>query len=375
MSFDVDIIIIGAGVIGLAVAFVLSRENRNIFILEKNETFGRETSSRNSGTIHTSVLSPSGSLNAKLCSTGNPLLYDLCYKYGIGCRKTGKILVAGNDSEAEILETLFQRKAEGIKMKRLSKSELRKLEPEVKGKSALLLPEAGIVDAYALMRCFLGLAKYNGAQLICKTEVIGIDKERDIYRIHFQDCDGISNINARIVINCAGLNSDKVASMAGIDTSENGLHNCFFKGEYYTICPDKAKRMNQRLVYPMLRQGGLVGIHTVLGVDGRVRLGPDFYPVDKIDYSIDDSRKQNFYEGVQRLFPFVQFEDIEPESTGIMPRLYAKNAKFTEFRIYNEQEKGLMGFINLEGIESPGLTASPAIAQYVSKLVDELLTY
>jgi L-2-hydroxyglutarate oxidase LhgO len=373
MSSDADIIIIGAGVVGLAVAAELAREQRTVFILEKNETFGRETSSRNSGTIHTGIMSPSGSLNASLCFTGNRLIYEICDKYGVHYRKTGKLIVACNASEVAALEAFYQRKAEGVKMRWLSRNRLMKLEPEVSGEGALLFSEAGVVDAWDLMRCFLGIATEKGATLVCKTEVTGIEKAGEAYCVHYGDSDGAGSLKTRVVINCAGLNADRVAAMAGIDITEKGLHHSFFKGEYYSVCSDKAGRIKKRLVYPVPFSGGVTGIHSVLDVDGRVRLGPDFYPVDKIDYAIDDSRKKIFYQGIKKLFPFIAPEDIEPESAGIMPRIYDKNEKFIEFRICNEINRGLNGFINLEGIGSPGLTASPAIAVYVSQLVEEIL--
>jgi len=373
MPFDADIIVIGAGVIGLAVAATLARAHRETFILEKNETFGKETSSRNSGTIHTGIMSPSGSFNAKLCLAGNPLIYEICEKYSVNYRKTGKLIVACNDSEVIALEALYKRKVEGIEMKLISKNELQELEPEVNGEAALLLPEAGVIDAWGLMSCFLGIAVEKGSHLVCNTEVIGIDKAGEAYRVHYGDSNGVSSIKTRVIINCAGLNSDTVAAMAGIDISKKGFHHSFFKGEYYSVCSGKARRMKKRLVYPVPRSGGVTGIHSVLDVDGRVRLGPDFYQVDKIDYSIGDFRKKIFYKSVKKLFPFIDLDDIEPESAGIMPRIYSEKEKFIEFRIRNENEKGLNGFINLEGIGSPGLTASPAIARHVSKLVEEIL--
>jgi L-2-hydroxyglutarate oxidase LhgO len=373
MTCDVDIVIIGAGVVGLAIASQVARENREVFILEKNDGFGRESSSRNSGTIHTSILSPRGSFNARLCLEGCSLIYEICRKYGIDYRQTGKMLVAGDDFEAEALETLYQRRDEGVNMQRLSNREMKNLEPEVKGLDAVLLPEAGVVDAYGLMWCLLGLARIQGAQLICNSELTGIEKTSEGYRITVRGSDGVSNLQTRIIINCAGLHSDKVAGMAGIDTLKEGYQLHYFKGEYYSISSDKGKSVNRRLVYPMLRPGGLVGIHTVLDFDGHVRFGPDFYPVDEIEYSINDSRKSIFLDGAQRLFSFIVAEDIDPESSGIMPRLYAKNKPFRSFIIRHEQDKGLPGLINLVGIESPGLTSSPAIGRYVGQLVDEIL--
>jgi 2-hydroxyglutarate dehydrogenase len=376
MSCDVDITIIGAGIIGLAVASEVARENLNVFILEKNENFGRETSSRNSGVIHSGLLSPRDSFNAKLCIEGKHLIYEICEKYYVDHRKTGKLLIARSKEEEETLEALFLRNNKTIEMERISKSTLQKIEPEVRGESAILLPDAGIVDAHGLMRCFLGLSKNKGANLICRSEVIAIENIYDYYRITLcGQPEGISYLTTRIIINCAGLQSDKIARMAGIDIDNSGYKLNYFKGEYYTINSNKGEKIDRHLVYPMLRSDGLIGIHTVLDIDGRVRLGPDFYPVDKIDYAIDDSRKQIFISGIQGLFPFIKYEDIDPESCGIMPRLYSKEQPFTNFIIRHEQDRGLAGFINLVGIESPGLTASPAIGRYVGNIIKDILAF
>jgi L-2-hydroxyglutarate oxidase LhgO len=373
MSCDADIVIIGAGVIGLAVASRVAREGRKVYILEKNEGFGRETSSRNSGTIHTSILSPRGSLNARLCFEGAQMLYRICRDYGVDYRKTGKLLVASDEGESAALDLLYQRRDEGIEMQRLSQKEMRVLEPELKGLEGILLPAAGVVDAYGLMRCYLGLASLKGAQLACATEVTAIAKLAEGYRIEIRDATGISSLEARVVINCAGLQSDKIAAMPGIDIDRVGYRLTYFKGEYYNICSARAKKIDRRLVYPLLKTGGLVGIHTVLDVDGKVRLGPDFYPVNEINYAMDDSRKPVFLEGVNKLYSNIDPAEIEPESSGIMPRAYGTNESFRSFVIRHEQDKGFPGFINLVGIESPGLTASPAIAGYVADLIAGLL--
>jgi L-2-hydroxyglutarate oxidase LhgO len=259
-------------------------------------------------------------------------------------------------------------------MQRLSLREMRGLEPDLQGNDGLLLPTAGVVDACGLMRCFLGLAVLKGAQLVCETEVTGIEKLAEGYRILIKDPTGVSSLWSRVVINCAGLQSDKVAAMTGIDIDREGYRLTYFKGEYYNICSSKAKRVNRRLIYPMLKTGGLVGIHTVLDIEGRVRLGPDFYPVEEIDYAMDDSRKPLFLEGVRKLISFIDPCDIEPESSGVMPRAYGRNESFRSFVIRHEQDKGLPGLINVVGIESPGLTASPAIAQRVADLVNGMLT-
>ena len=373
MSCDVDIAIIGAGVVGLAVAYQVAQENRSVIILEKNEAFGRETSSRNSGVIHTSVLNPRGSRNAALCFEGNALLYEFAQKYDIDHRKTGKLLVAVEEAEVSALEALYQKRPEGLEMEMLTQKELRNLEPDVNGKAGLLLPGAGIIDAYRLMQGYLGLACLQGAQLVYKAEVIGLEKQAEGYLVKIQESDCVSALKSRIVINCAGLLSDKIAALAGIDIIQEGYKLSYFKGEYYSINPEKARRIGRRLIYPMNSAEGLVRIHTVLELDGRVRLGPNFYPYEGWDYSIDDSGKQLFYEGARRLFPHIDYADIEPESTGIMPRVYAAGQPFKDFIIRHETDRGLEGLINLVGIESPGLTASLAIGKQVGRMVEEIL--
>jgi L-2-hydroxyglutarate oxidase LhgO len=373
MSSEADIVIIGAGIAGLAVAARVAREGRSVYIFEKNEAFGRETSSRNSGTIHTGILSPAGTLNASLCQEGSRRLYQICGEYGVEHRRTGKLLVAAGEGELERLEALYQRREEGIEIQRLSLAEMRRLEPEVQGEAGLLLPGAGVVDAYGLMRCFLGQACLKEAQLVCRAEVRRIEREAAGYLVRIRDEGGDTALKTRVVINCAGLQSDRIASLAGIDIDKAGYRQIYFKGEYYSLAASIAGRVGRRLIYPLLKTGGLVGIHTVLDVDGRVRLGPDFYPVEKIEYAMDDARRAIFVEGARKLFPFVSAADVEPESCGVMPRAYGLNESFRSFVVRHENERGLPGFINVLGIESPGLTASPAIAECVAGLVNEVL--
>ena len=373
MSCDVDISIIGAGVIGLAIACEISQEKRSVIILEKNEAFGRETSSRNSGVIHSSILNPSGSWNAELCYEGNSLLYEFAQRYNISHRKTGKLLVAVESEETSALEALYERRSEGLKMQLLTRKEMNILEPDVNGKIGIVIPSAGVIDAYQLMQVYLGIARTKGAQIVLKSAVTGLEKLQEGYSLRIQENDCLTELKSRIVINSAGLLSDKIASLAGIDIIKEGYALSYFKGEYYNINPNKTQHLRNRLVYPVNSSDGLVRIHTVLGLDDRVRLGPNFYPCDKLDYSIDDSRKQLFYRGTTRLLPHIDYEDIEPESTGIMPRTYTIDQPFENFIIKHESERGLSGLINLVGIESPGLTASIAIAKYIKRLVADII--
>ena len=375
MSYQADITIIGAGVVGLAIASRVASEDREVYLLEKNETFGQETSSRNSEVIHAGIYYPEGSLKAKTCLEGNILLYELCQKYGIGHRKLGKIIVATHDTEVDELEILLKRGesngVDGLKM--LSQQELGKLEPSVKGVATLLSPSTGIINSQALMRYFLGSAIDNGVQVAYRTKVVGIDKASGEYKVRVEDSGGSFSFMSTVIINCAGLYSDEVAEMIGVNVAKVGykLHYC--KGEYFSVGNGKDKLVN-RLVYPVPKTGeGGHGIHVTLDLDRRMRLGPNSHYVEKIDYLVDNSQKRAFYESVVKILPFIEYDDLEAEMAGIRPKLQAEGEDFKDFVINHECDKGLPGFINLIGIESPGLTSAPAIAKYVSNLVNEAL--
>ncbi len=373
MSYQADIVIVGAGVIGLAVASQVTREDREVYVLEKNETFGQEQSSRNSEVIHAGIYYERDSLKTKMCLEGNGLLYELCEKNGIACNRYGKIIVATNDIEADKLENLYRKgKDNGVPLKMLSRREMTQLEPNLKGIAAFFSPTTGIVDSYALVSYFLGKTRDNGAQIAYKTKVISIEKVSRGYKVRVEDASGDFSFMTRVVINCAGLYSDKVAQMTGINIDEANykLHWC--KGEFYSVSGGRNKLIN-RLIYPV-PLGISVGVHVCLDVNWRLRLGPLFYYVSEINYGVDDSRKKAFLESSMiRAFPFIEPSDLEPESSGIMAMLQGEGEGPRDFVIRHEYDRGLPGFISLVGIESPGLTSSPAIARYVSHLVDEIL--
>ena len=375
MSYRADITIIGAGVIGLAIAAQLARQDREVYVLEKNGTFGQETSSRHSGVIHSGIYYPEGSLKAKMCVAGNHILYELCKRYGIGHRRLGKLIVATSDEETGELQRLLERGqrngAEGLRA--LSRREIKELEPNVKGVAAILSPSTGIIDSYALMKCFIAKVIDKGVQIAYKTKVVGIEKAADEYKIIVEDGSGKFSFMTRILINCAGLYCDKVAELAGIDINHAGykLHYC--KGEYFSVGGGK-NTLVKRLIYPVPPPEITgVGIHVILDLEGRMRLGPSIHYVDSIDYAVDYQHKQLFYDSVRRFLPSIEYDDLEPEMAGIRPKLQEPEGDIKDFMIREESDKGLSGFINLIGIESPGLTASPAIAEYVEGLVGEQL--
>jgi L-2-hydroxyglutarate oxidase LhgO len=375
VSYRADIAIIGAGVIGLGIAAQVASEHREVYVLEKNETFGQEISSRHSGVIHSGIYYPEGSLKAKMCVAGNHILYELCESYGIGHRRLGKLIVATSDEETGELQTLLERGqrngAEGLRI--LSKREIKELEPNVEGVAAILSPATGVIDAHALMKYFIAKAKDGGAQIAYHTKVVGIEKVADEYKVTVEDGTGEFPFITRIVINCAGLHCDKVAELAGIDIAKAGykLHYC--KGEYFSVGSGK-NTLVRRLIFPVPppKLAG-VGIHVTFDLEGRMRLGPSIQYVDSIDYAVDDQHKQFFYDSVRRFLPFIEYDDLAPEMAGVRPKLQEPGADIRDFVIRDESDKGLPGFIDLIGIESPGLTAAPAVAEYVASLVGDLL--
>jgi len=372
MAAEVDVAIIGAGVVGLAIAAEVVQERKGTFVFEKNRTFGLEVSSRGSEIIHAGIHYPEDSLKAKLCVEGKNLLYQLCERHGIGYKRLGKIIVAVTENEVKELERIYEQgRRNGVEdLTLLSRKELKKLEPNIEGISGLLSPTTGILNVYSLMKFFSSQARERGTEIVFNTEVIGIEKAGTKYKVQIRDRDGLSSFIATIVINSAGLNSDKIAQLAGIDIAHVGykLHYC--KGEYFSL-NSKRGHLVERLIYPIPGQAGL-GIHLTLDLEGRMRLGPNARYVDEIDYSVDETQKEAFYEFAKRFLPLLELEDLEPEFAGIRPKLQAPGEVFRDFIIAHEEKIGFPGLINLIGIESPGLTASPAIARYVAGMVKEL---
>jgi L-2-hydroxyglutarate oxidase LhgO len=373
MHTEIDVAIIGAGVIGLATACEIAQPKREVFVFEKNRSFGLETSSRNSEVIHAGIYYPETSLKAKLCVEGRSLLYELCDRHGIAYKKLGKIIVAVNEKEITQLEMLYkQGRKNGVEdLMLLSRTELKKLEPNVEARDGLLSPSSGILDSHTLLKFLYNQARERGAEFVFGTEVIGIERAGAKYKVQIRESEEISAFISQVVINAAGLNSDRLAQLAGIDIAKAGykLHYC--KGEYFSLS-SKYRNFVSRLIYPTPEQAGH-GIHVTMGLDGRVRLGPNARYVQIVDYAVDETQKEVFYNSTKRFLPCVELEHLEPEFAGIRPKLQTPSESFRDFVIAHEEKAGFPGLINLIGIESPGLTASPAIARYVGRMVDELL--
>jgi len=367
---DIDVTIIGAGVVGLAVAARLAGRHRSVVILERNPKFGQETSSRNSEVIHSGIYYPPGTLKARLCVRGNAMLYDYCERTGINHRKTGKLVVASDGTELEYLQYLMgngtKNGAPGLKL--LDAGGLKDLEPEIKGTAALLAPSTGILDTHGLMASLLGDARAGGAEIAYNSEATGVENLGGGFRISVNND---YDFKSMVVINSAGLISDKVAAMAGIDIDEAGYRLHYCKGQYFRVTKSLGVR---RLVYPVPPKNiQSLGIHLVLELGGGTKFGPDAVYVDRVDYAVDEGRKEEFCNSVRKYLPSIMPDDLSPDTAGVRPKLQVDGGPFRDFVICHEKERGLDGLINLIGIDSPGLTSALAIAEHVGGLVDGCL--
>ncbi|TET37154.1 MAG: NAD(P)/FAD-dependent oxidoreductase [Planctomycetota bacterium] len=379
---DTDTAIIGAGVVGLAIAAELADGNGSVCVLERHKKFGQETSGRNSEVIHAGIYYPKDSLKARLCVEGKKLLYGICEENGIGFRRIGKLIVATDGDEVGRLEYLKERgNANGVDdLKLLTADEVNKLEPNIRAVAAIHSPSTGIIDTHGLMHYCASKAGERGAEFLYGSEVVGIEKIPGGYKITVRVFDNDKkeiveySFRTRILINCAGLDSDRVAGMAGIDTAEAGYDLRYCKGRYFSVAGGKS-RLISRLVYPVPPSdtAGL-GIHATLDLQGRMRLGPDSVFIDRIkDYDVDADSKTKFFESAKKFLPFLELEDLAPDTAGIRPKLTRPGGSVRDFVIKHEEDRNLPGLINLIGIESPGLTSSPAIAKHVKEIVHAII--
>jgi L-2-hydroxyglutarate oxidase LhgO len=362
-----NIVIIGAGIVGLAVAAKISERNEGVYVFEKNAKFGQETSSHNSGVIHSGIHYPKDSLKAKLCVEGNPMIYEICEKYRIPCKRLGKLTVAIEEEETEELEKLMrQGEANGVEgLKFLGREDVKRLEPNVEVEKALLTPSTGIVEPDELMGYFYAKAHKNNAVLATETEVTGLKKIDDGFEVSGVSVGEKFAVTAKAVINCAGLHSDKVATMVDLDVDRLGYRLHYCKGDYFRLSGKPPVKM---LVYPVPKGPGL-GIHLTPDLDGMIRLGPNAYYVDNIDYEVGSNEKE-FREDVRRFLPIIDKYQVQVDSAGVRPKLQGPNDSFKDFVIRHEAGRELFGLINLIGVESPGLTAATAIGEFVSEIFE-----
>jgi L-2-hydroxyglutarate oxidase LhgO len=368
---DVSLTVIGAGAVGLAVAARLAPARGGLVILERRERPGTEQSSRNSEVIHAGLYYPPGSLKARLCVRGNRLLYELGERHGLPLQRLGKLVVAVAAGEIAALEALHARgTANGAELRLLTERECRALEPHVPAVAGLLSPSTGILSAHGLMDLYLQQARQAGATLLTGREVLAIERGSDGYRLTVRTGDGsVEDFTSECLVNAAGLGADEVAAAAGLDVAAAGYRQHYWKGSYFAVRGEKA-RLVSRLVYPVPEAVSL-GVHAVLGLDGRLRFGPDAEHLQdrRLDYAVEVRKRAAFGAAVRRLLPAVADTDLEPDLAGIRAKLQAPGEGFRDFVVAEESARGRPGFVNLLGIDSPGLTASAAIAEEVARML------
>ncbi len=371
----VDIVIIGGGVVGLAAAAGLAGTypDRTVVLLERNAKCGQETSSRSSEVIHAGIYYSPGSLRARLCVEGRQLLYEFCDYHGVEHRRIGKLIVANGPAEEATLEELLSRgRANGVEgLELLGRREAQRREPRVLMSKALWSPSTGIIDSHGLTTALTALAIRKGVTIACSHTVQGIKKAKDVYDIlHIRPDGSLDSLTASWVINAAGLYAGKVAELAGLNARALGCRLHWCKGEYFRI-PNSKGDMVRHLVYPPPYKDLLgLGIHVTKGLDGATRLGPNAAYVDELDYDVDPDHAQEFYDGIKQYLPFLTCGDLQPDTAGIRPKLQGPGEPESDFYIRHEAGRGLPGFINLMGIESPGLTSCLAIGAMVADMVE-----
>ena len=361
-----DTVIVGAGVIGLAIAKEVSKEGREVVVLEANSRAGEETSSRNSGVIHSGIYYPTGSNKAIFCVEGNRLLYEYVHNRNIGYRNTGKLVVAARKDEIERLEQLHakgrENGVEGLEL--LSKEKVEKMQPEIKAELGLFCPSSGIIDAADFVLSLEADLQRNNVIVSFNAEVENISKSNPGFTVQVKG-DESYVIETDTLINCAGLNAVDVAKkVEGID--KNLLPQAYYgKGHYFQL--SGSHPFKNHLVYPLHRKDSL-GIHVSIDISGKARFGPDLIWTEKIDYSFDESLKDKFVESIQAYWPNLDPDRLTPDYTGIRPKIYGPDENPADFLLQSSKDHQVEGLINLLGIESPGLTASLAIAKKVSNL-------
>ena len=360
MADRLDCLVIGAGAVGLAVARELALQGREAVVAERGEVIGGESSSRNSEVIHAGIYYPRGSLKARLCVAGKALLYDYCAAHQVAHRRCGKIIVATGEAQ---LETLRGYGASALAngagaLEWLDGDAVRRLEPEVEALAGVHSPSTGIIDSHGFMLSLLGELESLGGALALNAEVTRIERHGSRLRA----VAGGYELDANWVVNSAGLEAPNIARMLAPDAP--AAH--YARGRYYAY---SGPSPFSRLVYPVAEPGGL-GVHVTLDLGGQARFGPDVCWIDRIDYGFDDSQRGAFIEAIRRYYPALDEARLHPGYTGIRPKIAAPDAPAADFRIDGPANHGVPGLVNLLGIESPGLTASLAIAQAVAAIVE-----
>jgi len=353
---DVDIVVIGAGAVGLACAAELGRRGRSVIVVERHEGPVRETSSRNSGVIHAGLYYPTGSLKARTCVEGRELLYARCARDGVEHRQTGKLIVATDEAEVATLERLHATgTANGVDLTLVDGADVTRREPAVRAVAGLWSPRTGIVDVHGLAASYAAEAQRHGVDFVFHTRVVALERGAG-WRVRTEDDAGERfDVEAAQVVNAAGLRADRVARMAGVDVTHR-----FCKGDYFALRGVKT----DALVYPVPSEAGL-GVHITVDLAGQLRAGPDTEWVDAPTYDVDPAKAADFAAALQRYLRGVTAEDLAPDYAGVRPKLHGPGEPKPDFRVDSPDPS----IVHLLGIESPGVTSSEALARHVAALL------
>ncbi len=362
MTETVECAVVGAGVVGLACARALALAGREVVVLEASGGIGNEISSRSSEVIHAGIYYPAGSLKARLCVAGRERLYAYCTSRGIPHSRLGKLIVATSDAQLPALETLRQAAIANAvtDLELLKAPSVRQLEPALRCVAALLSPSTGILDSHAFMLSLLGEAEAHGAAIAFHSPLRGGALLDAGFRLQVGGSMPM-HLGCRILLNSAGLSAQAVArSLAGFDPA---LVPPLFlaKGNYFTLAGPSPFR---RLIYPMPEPAGL-GVHVTLDLAGQARFGPDVEWIETLDYDVDPARGHFFHAAVRTYWPDLPEGALQPGYCGIRPKLQGPGAPAADFMVQGPETHGIAGLVNLYGIESPGLTASLALADLV----------
>lgn len=360
MTTDIDCIVIGAGVVGLAVARALALQGREVLIAEATEAIGTGTSSRNSEVIHAGIYYPAGSLKAQLCVRGKHMLYDYCTARNIPHQRLGKLIVATTENEALLLDGIAERaRLNGIDdMRKLNSEQATALEPALHCTAALLSPSTGIVDSHALMLSYQGDAENAGAQSVFFTPMLSARvRPEGGFDVEFGGDEAMS-LSCNVLINASGIHAPTLARRIEGLPSASIPTEYMCKGSYFTL---GSRAPFSRLIYPVPQHAGL-GVHLTLDMGGQAKFGPDTEWITTEDYTLDATRSEVFYDAVRTYWPALPDGALTPGYTGIRPKVSGPHEPAADFVIAGSAVHGVAGLVNLFGIESPGLTASLAIA-------------
>ena len=359
----IDCAVIGAGVVGLAIARELALAGREVLILEAENAFGTHTSARNSEVMHAGIYYATGSLKARFCVAGRKKLYAYCAERGVNHKRIGKVVVACDEQQLVGLHK-YKKQAElnGVDdLRLLSKEEVNALEPEVIAVAGFLSPSTGIIDSHGLMLAYLGDAENAGATLVLNSPVNAGRVTAEGIELEVGGAEPMKLL-ARTVVNAAGHGAPVIArAIDGLRQDTVPQQNFYAIGHYYTLT---GKAPFSRLVYPVARQDWL-GVHVTVDLGGRCKFGPDFSWRESLDYRFDESREPLFYEAIRRYFPGLKDGTLQPGYTGMRPRITGPGEDAGDFIIHGPREHGAPNLVNLYAIESPGLTSSLAIADHV----------